>query len=271
MVPFFTTLQINDWEASDCVNFAVGLSRLTGWLLHVDWWTTTTESIEDNSPNQLKPLRVYVGDNCDHIFDVRGIMSIIDFNQNLISELIVSKFGPGEGGVCTFFYGEDKLSSLPLRKQPDETLVGRAIIEIKANPHFLDAIPVRNPPYIPAHIAAEFTFGKCSVFAEAMWELTGLQPVALLAECFSPPFEGTRRSESGYFHSVVIHPDGMAEDAWGKASLKDIASRFGVIDFKISDNEHRTVIDNLKRNSSDLYKTKLKDAINLIKVHRRTS
>lgn len=27
---------IEEWEADDCVNFAVALARLTGWLLHVD-------------------------------------------------------------------------------------------------------------------------------------------------------------------------------------------------------------------------------------------
>jgi hypothetical protein len=31
---------IEEWEADDCVNFAVALARITGWLLHVDWWTT---------------------------------------------------------------------------------------------------------------------------------------------------------------------------------------------------------------------------------------
>ena len=267
----FTPQLIEEWETSDCVNFAVGLSRLTGWLLHVDWWSTSTEPREKISLDQLKPLRVYVGDNRDRIFDVRGIRSIVDFNQNIISKQIGRKYRPGKGGVYTRFYGEVKLPSLPLRNQPDETLVARAIAEIEANPFFLAAIPVRTPPYIPAHKAAEFTWGRCSVFAEAMWELTGLQPVALLAVRFLPLFEGTQRSESGYFHSVVMHPDGMAEDAWGKASLKDIASRFGAIDFKVSGDEHRAVVETLQQNSRDTYKIALKDAIDLIKVHRRAT
>lgn len=267
----FTPQLIEEWEASDCVNFAVGLSRLTGWLLHVDWWSTSIEHNENIPLDELKPLRVYVGDNRDQIFDVRGIRSVVDFNQSIILKQKSRKFGSVKGSVYTRFYGEVKLPSLPLRIQPDETLITRAISEIEANKLFLAAIPVRTPPYIPAYKAAEFTWGRCSVFAEAMSELTGLQPVALLALRYSTFYEGTPRSEGGYFHSVVIHPDGMAEDAWGKASLKDIASRFGVIEFTVSEIEHRTVVKTLKQNSSDLYKSVLKDATELIQMHRKAA
>ena len=58
---------LRDWEASDGVNFAVALARITGWLLHVDWWTPTDnkEAVEN-----MKSLRVYVGNNSNHIYDV---------------------------------------------------------------------------------------------------------------------------------------------------------------------------------------------------------
>lgn len=265
----FALYLIDEWEATDCVNFAAGLSRLTGWLLHVDWWSTSTDYIENISLDQLKPLRVYVGNNSHQVFDARGIKSLVDFNQRIILKQIHRKYGTGLGGVHTRFYDEANLSSLPLRNQPDETLIVRAINEIEANPLFLASIPIRTPPYIPAYEAAKFTWGWCAVFAEAMQKLTGLKPVALLAERFFPLFEGTPRSESGYFHSVVMHPDGMAEDAWGKTSLKDIANRFGVIDFTVSENENRTVLENLKRNSSDRYEITLKDAMDLIKKYRK--
>ncbi len=39
----FAPKLIEEWEAENCVNFAVALARLTGWLLHVDWWSTSPE------------------------------------------------------------------------------------------------------------------------------------------------------------------------------------------------------------------------------------
>ena len=101
-----------------------------------------------------------------------------------------------------------------------------------------------------------------------MRELVGLQPTALLAIRFSPQFEGTRRSETGYFHSVVLHPDGMAEDSWGKGSVAEIASRFGVTEFKISREEHQRVVEKVRHSSADLYDSAFKDAVDLIQAHR---
>lgn len=263
----FAPQLVVEWEADDCVNFAVALARLTGWLLHVDWWSTSTEQRDDIPLDQLKPLRVYVADNRDRIFDVRGIRSIVDFNKRVLMDRI-HKIGTGSGGVYTRHYDEAGLASLPLRSSPDEAKIGRAMAEIQSNRYFLAGIPARKPPCIPAYQAARFTYGLCAAFAEAMRELTGLQPVALLAIRFSPLFEGTRRSESGYFHSVVLHPDGMAEDSWGKASLEDIASRFGVIEFKTSSDEHRIVIEKIQRSSIDRYESALRDASDLIRTHR---
>ncbi|MFX5756819.1 hypothetical protein ABTE27_22990, partial [Acinetobacter baumannii] len=53
----FTPRAIGEWEANDCVNFAVALARLTGWLLHVDWWSVSAERREDIPLDQLTPLR----------------------------------------------------------------------------------------------------------------------------------------------------------------------------------------------------------------------
>lgn len=260
---------IEEWEAEDCVNFAVALARITGWLLHVDWWSTAPDG--QNIPlDRLQPLRVYVADNHDLIFDVRGIKTINDFNQRTIFNL-ASRIGPGPegyGGVATRFYDEASLPGLPLRFQPDEKKIALAEEAIKANSYFLAAIPARTPPYLSAHQAARFTYGLCAAFAEALQEKKGLQPVALLAIRFLPSFEGTQRSKSGYFHSVVLHPDGMAEDAWGKASLKSIADRFGVIEFKTSADEHRLVVETLLRTSGDQFKDAQKKARDLLDTQR---
>lgn len=263
----FNPHSIEEWEASDCVNFAVALARLTGWLLHVDWWSMTTERRQDIPLDQLTPLRVYVADNHDRIFDVRGVKNIVDFNEGILFK-IIRKNGFGNGGVYTRFYDEGKLPSLPLRSQPDEALITRATLEIQANPHYLAEIPPRVAPYIPAYKAAQYTYGNCAAYAEAMHELTGLTPAALLAVRFSPRFEGTQRGESGYFHSVVLHPDGMAEDCWGKAPVEEIAYRFGVTEFTVSKEEHPRVIQKILESSADIYAEIFQDAKNVICAHR---
>lgn len=263
----FSADLIEEWESDDCVNFAVALARLTGWLLHVDWWSTSTEQRRDIPLDELTPLRVYAADNDDRIFDVRGVRSIVDFNERVLSKVIQGK-GFRVGGVCTRFYGEAKLSSLPLRSQPDEAKIARATEAIRANPSYLALVPVRTPPYIPADKAAEFTFGYCAAYAEAMRELTGLQPAALLAIRFLPQFEGTQHGENGYFHSVVLHQDGSAEDVWGRGSAEEIARRFGVIEFKVSSEEHRRIIEKIRQSTAERYEAVLTDAKNLIKAHR---
>lgn len=261
---------IAEWEGDDCVNFAVALARLTGWLLHVDWWSTSLAHDEEISINGLRPLRVYVADNSDLIFDVRGVRSIADYNHQVLFN-VIRKFHLGDGGVYTRFYDEPKLVSLPLRSQPNEEKIRLATTAIRARPHFLASIPSRTKPFFPAYQAAHFTFGRCAPFAEAVHQLTGLQPVALLALKFSPLFEGTKRSEVGYFHSVVLHPDGEAEDSWGKANLKEIASRFGVIEFTTSNDEHRLVVEKLRRSSAGLYQVAFNEAVSLIGMHGHQS
>jgi hypothetical protein len=253
------------WEAEGCVNFAFALARLTGWLLHVDWWTPSTEYSVETPVEQMKPLRVYVADNHDLIFDVRGVKSIVDFNERSIAPL-ARKFG--SGGVRTRFYDEVGISELPLPFQPNEEKIAQATEAIKGNSYFIAAIPLRQPPCIPAYEAAKFTYGRCAAFAEVMHELTGLPSTALLAVRFLPLYEGTQRATSGYVHSVVLHADGMAEDSWGKASLNEIARRFGVAEFKTSDDEHRIVVNNLKLSSADLYEDARQEAAALVQKYR---
>lgn len=262
----FTPQLVEKWEADDCVHFAVGLARLTGWILHVDWWTSSSERAEKIPPDRLAPLRVYVADNHDRIFDVRGIRSIVEFNKNVVMKLVLNA-GPGKG-VLTRYYSETSLSLLPLRVKPDEFQINAAIAAISANPYYLAAIPLRKQPCIPAHQAARFTYGHCVPFAEAMRQLTGLQSVALLAVRLSPHFEATQLGEGGYFHSVVEHPDGMVEDCWGKASPREVASRFGVVEFKTSGEDQRLIVEKLQRNSADLYVAALNEAKELILEHR---
>lgn len=261
----FSPEQVVGWEADDCVNFAVALARLSGWLLHVDWWATSQNPRLD----QIHPLRVYVGDSGDKVFDVRGIRTIDEFNRRIILDLGLRAGRTfGRGGVLTRYYAESKLASLPLRSQPDEEKVRLATDAIRANSQYLGEVPSRRQPNMPAHEAAGFTFGRCGPFAEAMHELTGLQPVALLAVRFLPNFQHTQRGNTAYFHSVVLHPDGNAEDSWGIAPLKDIAARYGVVEFSISIEEHSRVMNKLRTNTPENYERALKHAKELIQQYR---
>lgn len=264
---------IEEWEADDCVNFAVALARLTGWLLHVDWIVKSLPPYDDVSDDKLSPLRVYVQDNREGIFDVRGVKTLVEFQESTIAKRAIRVLTALRinGGVLTRFYSENKLSTLPLRSLPDESKIAQAMEAIKANPTYLEAIPPKPQSRIPVHDAARYTFGRCVAYAEAMHELTGLQPVAILGKKFSPLYSATERSSDGYVHSIVVHPDGMGEDAWGIAPIQDIAGRFGAVEFEISSDTHGEVVQNYHRTSSDIYEAELKVARQLIAQYRLES
>jgi hypothetical protein len=263
----FPSHLIAEWEKDDCVNFAIALARISGWLLHVDWMTSSTRHDDEDSEQDMILLRVYVADNADNIFDVRGVKKLFDFVNGTVKPLIRIKEPKSACGVRTRFYSEERLLSLPLRFKPDEEKISAATTAIQENIHFLNAIPVRRKPCIPAANAAKFSFGRCQPFAQALAELKGLRAAGLLAIRFDPMFDGTQRSSSGFFHSIALHADGDGEDSWGKASIQEIANRFGVVEFRVCENEHAQVINNLRANSADRYNEAYEEAKELINTH----
>lgn len=265
----FSSKQLDEWESDDCVNFAVALARLTGWLIHVDWWDSSGNHERDSSHDQLLPLRVYVGDHRDQIFDLRGVKPIQEFNMRTTAKLVRDKRLPmgGASGVRTRYYSEAKLATLPLRVRPDEGKILHAMGEIEREKTFLASVPKRAAPYIPSYEAAQFTFGLCAAFAQALHVQTGLQPVAILARRFSPHFVSSR-GKNGFVHCVVMHEDGMAEDSWGKTTLEDIAERFGLIEYVTSASEHETVVSTLRQNSPERFEAAYGDATRLIQAYR---
>lgn len=262
----FAPESVEEWESDDCVNFALALARTTGWLLHVDWWVPSLDPDNNVALEDCKPLRVYVADNGTRIFDVRGNRSLGDFIHRTIRPMAVRH---GMGGVRTRYYAESALASLPLRCAPNPAKIESAASTIEANTAYLASIPKRLAPCIPAAEAAEYTFGRCVAFAEAMRELAGLDPVALLAIRLEPGAEGTERGADGYVHSFVLHPDGMGEDSWGKADVREIAERFGVVEFRLSREAHGRVVNNLLRNSPELYEAAFAKAKELIQTYRQ--
>ena len=256
---------VRSWEQELCVNFAIALARKTDWLLHVDWLSGS--SGDDESLANMIPLRVYVADNGDEIFDVRGVFKMPSFVERTIRPLAVKARRPSTKGVRTRFYSEEKLRLLPLPFSPDEQKISDAIKSIENNPLFLKGIPERKSPRLPAYEAAKFTFGRCAAFAQALAEAKGLPTFGLIVVKFAPMCSSAQCSEGEYFHSVVMHQDGEVEDAWGKAPISEIASRFGVVEFITSAEEHDRVIRNWSANTPDLYQQAYVKAQELIARH----
>jgi hypothetical protein len=251
---------VKSWEDGDTVNFAIALARVTGWLLHVDWWTLSEE--EEDATN-MKSLRVYVGDDQQGVFDLRGKQKITSFSQKIVLPILKER-GNGKGGVRTRYYSEEKLLTLPLRVKPDLERVRIAEEAIRNNPSFLDKIPKRTAPFIPAYLAADYTFGRCAAYATAMHELTGFPVTAIIADQYTDQFS---LSKKGYAHSIVLHMDGIAEDAWGIQPMERILARYGIKRCSLSEDEHWRVNENLKRNSLDKYQEAYEQALSLLKKY----
>lgn len=258
---YFSKDVIRSWDDSDGVNYAVAFARLTGWLLHVDWLRLSdTEEDEKN----MKSLRVYVGDNGNNIYDAQGKTRVSPFVNNVIKPLM-KKRGGEKVGLLNRYYTEEKLFELPLRVKPDLHRIGKSMELMKNNQDFVSRLPIRQSPCVPAKEAADFTFGRCVPFAAALKELTGLKSTSIIASRFSNLYGYT---PLGYVHSFVLHPDGKAEDAWGIQTIDEIAARFGIEEYKLSEREHEEALYNLKLNSPEKYETAYLLALDLIKKYR---
>lgn len=208
----------------------------------MDWWSTAEgyEPVEE-----MKSLRVYVADDQDNIFDLRGKLRIASFSQQVILP-IAKKRGSGKGGVLTRYYSEEKIFQLPLRIKPDPTRITAAEEAIRNNAVFLEKIPLRQSPFLPANLAADYSFGRCAIYATAMHDLTSLPVTAVIAHQYTPLFAN---SEIGYAHSIVLHENELAEDSWGKQPINRILSRYGIEKYSLDTDEHIRVNETLKRNS----------------------
>ncbi|CAC9974438.1 hypothetical protein [Flavobacterium panici] len=248
---------IVEWENNDGVNFAIALARITGWLLHVDWFGKT----QDDLPENMKSLRVYVGTDANLAIDFKGIHNLQEFYNNTITPIVIKRAN-GQGGVVTRYYSEDDLKSLPLRVKADENKIKIAEKAILNNLDFLESIPKRLNPKIPAHLAGKFSFGWCMVFAHAKQELEKLPAMSIIATKYTEEFSGT---PLGYCHTVNIHPDGEGEDVWGKQPLINILARYGVDKYSLSTEDHLKNTERLMKNSPEKYKYAYNLAVDMIR------
>ncbi|MBB6127431.1 hypothetical protein [Mucilaginibacter lappiensis] len=158
-------------------------------------------------------------------------------------------------------YSENDLHKLPLRIKANNANVKIAEEAIRKNKSFLEKIPPRLNPHIPAHVAGKFSFGWCAVLAEVIKEMLGLPAVAIIATKFT---ESANLTPLGYVHSVNLHPDGEVEDSWGKQSLANILDRFGVLEYTLSEEVQCTNNESLKKNSPELYNQAYLEALSFI-------
>ena len=143
----FSPTQIGEWKLDHCVNFAVALARLTGWLIHVDWLSDDPTPDDERPVAKMTPLRVYVGNDSEKVFDVYGIKTFYDFNQHTIRPLAIER----KALDLTMrrrhrILWRRKLATLPLRSAPDDAKVLNAMAVIRSVPAYLTAIPERSWP-----------------------------------------------------------------------------------------------------------------------------
>ncbi|MDD3182243.1 MAG: hypothetical protein PHD48_05510 [Alphaproteobacteria bacterium] len=213
----------------------------------------------------MHPLRVYVADDLDNIFDVSGVRKLEAFFEKTIKPLAEADVGPDHVvGIRERFYSERKLFDLPIKCLINEEKIVQAEGEISGNRSYLSQIPQRQWPYIPAHDAGDFTFGLCSAYTEALRAATGLPAFAMSATRYLPQCGGNL----GYIHSFILHPDGEAEDVWGKGPIQHIAKRFHVLEYALNEELHTLVVQEINKNSPEPYAIAYERAKNLIEQHR---
>src|SRR5690606_4727674 len=230
------------------------------WILHVDWFTFDPDASED----RMIPLRVYVGSNDDRIFDFTGFYNIGRYNETIIEPLALQR-GRGNGMVRTRFYYEQQLKTFPLRVEPKEKDIVKARQAIFNNMGFLQEIPKRQNLHIPAYIAAQYTYGRCAAYAQALEDLLGVKATAIISKKFKEDGE-FGSNKPGYVHSFVLHPNGEGEDVWGIQPLQKIIDRFGIEEYTLCQDTHKEVNQNLRTNSTEIYDKYYDIAVEMIKL-----
>lgn len=265
----FSRVDIEQWERSKCLNFAVGLARKTGWLLHIDW----AVNHRDFEKATLRvPVRAHVGSDRNVVFDPRGVFSVEEHAEKIVRPLVEGVLPPGssgEYGVETRTYDDrdfTKLNSLGV--YPDEAEIVAAQRKIVERPLFLARIPCRPTPTLPAKVAADFSWGNCLPYAEALREITGLPALGLVAVKLEDQWGADAPASNGYVHSLIVHPDGTGEDSWGRQPMKDIAARYHAIEWRLDLDSHSVLVEKFKSEAPERYSRRFEEAKLLISTYR---
>ncbi len=149
------------------------------------------------------------------------------FNKYIVMPLAIHRTRNGKEHIATRCYEEAALNEVKLRERPSEVEIERATRAIFANPAFLEMIPKRSNPEMPAYHAVKFSQGNCIPFAEALSSLTGLPALGISVSRYRPECVNAL----GFCHVIVLHPDGSVEDSWGRQQLEQILDRFHILEF----------------------------------------
>ena len=71
-------------------------------------------------------------------------------------------------------------------------------------------------------------------------------------------------SKLGYVHSFVFDQNNNSIDIWGKDTIENIAQRFGVTKYELSETEHFAVNDRLKKNYPEKYNKIYEESVAII-------
>lgn len=253
----FPDVLLKQWENSDGVDFAIALTRLTGWMLQVDWLA----SGEHDDIKNMIPVRVYVETNRDVVFDFTGKKSVMAFNEYVIRPIAMKRVKNGVQNIATRCYTEEALRELPLRVRSSEYGIERATAAILAHPTYLTLIPKRQNPEISGHDASQFSHGNCVPFAEVIHNLTGLPAVGIEVSKYSEECG----SRLGFCHAVILHPDGNVEDAWGMQPLSVILERFHIREYQMNAQIFLDAKERQTREYPDRYQKAYEKATGLLK------
>lgn len=227
----FSPDQIQIWEADRCAAFAVAIERMRGWPVHATF-------IGD------EVVRLQAEDASDRIYDPRGIFTTARFGDAVVVPLAHARrdwprsaFQDNHLRIGTKCVGEEGLAELGIAI--DETRVQDAITRIKANAVYLDLVPTRPHPRLPATALSRYSWSGCVVYAEALSRILGLPAMTMAAVQVAPGHDITGER----IHAVVQHPDGTVEDVWGRQSAEAVARRYAIVRWALDAQAHRDMIE----------------------------
>lgn len=220
---------IQECEAEGCVHFALAMARLTGWpVLAVEGTERLKPDIEETETVQVR--RLVCADDRLNLFDPTGIFPV----DVLLRRRAESLRRPSDAGLAVLPLSELEIRSprVMLPQLIKEPAVERHADVIRANRVYLQAVPQRPRPWLPADLIRRYAFGRCFAFAEALVRERGGVAVAMVAT--TPLRNDTRPLGGEYLHAVALLENGTALDAWGARAPRVIADRYNMGDFALS-------------------------------------
>ncbi|GLS51956.1 hypothetical protein GCM10007886_01380 [Methylobacterium gregans] len=221
-------------EADQALHFAVAIERLRGWPVHATYVGETV-------------VRYQAESSGDQVFDPRGIFTSERFSNMVVVPLVrLRRDWPsdalqnGQLRIGTKCLGEEGIAEAGLL---DEAAIEQATALLQSNSVYLDLVPERPQPRLPAKTLALYSWSGCAVYAEALSRVTGLPAATMILDGLLDGHDLT----GDRFHAVVVHPDGSVEDVWGRQPAEHVAQRYGMARWHFDPDAHRAMIGEAMR------------------------